>query len=128
VLLAAAVLLWTAGFDIIYACQDVGFDQAHGLRSIPAALGVRRALHVSSALHAGMVAALALAMLPWAAAPHARLSGVYLAGVALTAGVLVHEHRIVSADDLSRVNRAFFTLNGWVSVILCAATVADLLL
>ncbi|MGH9869727.1 MAG: UbiA-like polyprenyltransferase [Candidatus Polarisedimenticolia bacterium] len=126
VLLAAAVLTWTAGFDIIYACQDVGFDRAQGLRSIPAALGVARALRVSSALHVGMVAA--LAAVPWAVAPRAELSWIYFGGVALTAGVLVHEHRIVSADDLSRVNRAFFTLNGWVSVILCAATVADLLL
>jgi 4-hydroxybenzoate polyprenyltransferase len=126
VLLAGAVLTWTAGFDIIYACQDVGFDRTHGLQSIPARLGVARALAVSSALHAVMVAL--LVALPWALAGRVTLSGIYYCGVALTAGVLVHEHRIVKPDDLSRVNRAFFTLNGWVSIVLCTATLMDILM
>ena len=119
-LLACAVLLWTAGFDIIYACQDVGFDRGAGLHSIPARFGVARALQLSSLLHALMVAALiGLGLL-------AGLGAIYFAGVALTAGALMHEHRIVKPDDLSRVNVAFFTMNGWISVTLFVATVLDL--
>jgi 4-hydroxybenzoate polyprenyltransferase len=120
VLLACAVLLWTAGFDIIYSCQDVGFDRGAGLHSIPARFGVTRALHLSTVLHALMIAALiGMGML-------AGLGAIYFAGVAVTAGALIYEHRIVKPDDLSRVNVAFFTMNGWISVTLFVATVLDL--
>ncbi len=121
VLLAFAVLCWTAGFDLIYSCQDAAFDRNHHLQSIPARFGTAAALHLSSILHVLMVLALI------GVAITVPLSGFYLAGVALTAAVLFYEHSIVRPDDLSRVNVAFFTLNGWVAVILLLATLIDLL-
>jgi len=120
VLLAAAVLCWTAGFDVIYSCQDVEFDRRAGLFSIPARFGVAAALRISTALHVAMVAMLV------ALGPAAGLGAAYYAGVAVTAGVLTWEHRIVRPDDLSRVNLAFFTLNGWVSAILFLTTAIDI--
>jgi len=122
ILLAAAVLCWTSGFDIIYACQDVAFDRGHALASIPARFGVRTALRLSSLLHAIMM----LALLGVAGA--ADLGWPFLAGLAIASMVLVHEHRIVKPDDLSRVNVAFFTLNGWVSVIIFLTALVDLIL
>ncbi|HKY31688.1 MAG TPA: UbiA-like polyprenyltransferase [Candidatus Polarisedimenticolia bacterium] len=122
VVLAGAVVSWTAGFDIIYACQDVSFDRSHGLRSIPARLGIAPALRISSALHASMV--LLLLALPLAA-PGSGLGILYLAGVIVVAGVLLYEHSIVKPDDLSRVNLAFFTLNGWVALLLCGAVIIE---
>ena len=113
-LLSLVVLLWTAGFDVLYACQDYDFDRRAGLHSIPARLGVARALRVSRLLHAGAFAALVglylQVQLGWAA----------LAGVALTGLLLVYQHTLVRADDLSRLNAAFFTTNAFVSVILLA--------
>jgi len=113
-LLSAVVLLWTAGFDVLYACQDYDFDRRAGLRSIPARLGVGRALRVSRLLHAGAFAALVglylTASLGWPA----------LAGVLATGALLVYQHSLVSARDLSRLNAAFFTANAFVSVILLA--------
>ena len=120
VLLASAVLLWTAGFDIIYACQDVSFDRERGLRSIPARFGIARALRISTLLHAGMVAVLV------AMAAAAGLGVIFYGGLVIAAATLWHEHRLVRADDLSRVNMAFFTLNGWISVVLFLATALDL--
>jgi 4-hydroxybenzoate polyprenyltransferase len=121
-LLGLAVALWTAGFDIIYACQDVDFDRTAGLRSLPARAGVARALQVSAVLHVMMLAA--LLALP-ATVP---LGWAYGAGVLVVAAILAFEHAIVRPGDLSRVNAAFFTANGWVSVGLLTATVADLAL
>ena len=113
-LLSLVVLLWTAGFDVLYACQDYDFDRGAGLRSIPARVGVARALWVSRLLHAGAFAALVglyfLTGLGWAA----------LAGVAATGALLVYQHSLVRADDLSRLDAAFFTTNAFVSVILLA--------
>lgn len=121
-LLAFAVLCWTAGFDLIYSCQDVGFDRTHRLHSLPARFGTAAALRISSLLHALMVVSLlGVAFL-------ADLSAFFMAGTAVTAGVLIYEHRIVRPDDLSRVNMAFFTLNGWVAVILLLATFLDLMI
>ena len=110
VVLALAVLAWVAGFDTIYACQDVEFDRREGLRSLPARLGVPRALLVARVLHAAAVALLATlyVLVP--------LHPVYLAGVAAVAALLVYEHSLVSPDDLSRVDAAFFAVNGWISV------------
>ena len=108
--LALAVLAWVAGFDTIYSCQDVDFDRREGLRSLPALLGIRRALTVARGLH---VAAVVLLAALYALAP---LHPIYLAGVAAVAALLVYEHSLVSADDLSRVDAAFFTVNGWISV------------
>jgi 4-hydroxybenzoate polyprenyltransferase len=113
-LLSLVVLLWTAGFDVLYACQDFDFDRAAGLRSIPARVGVARALWVSRALHAGAFAA--LVGLYFAS----DLGALALAGVAATGALLVYQHSLVRADDLSRLNAAFFTTNAFVSVILLA--------
>jgi 4-hydroxybenzoate polyprenyltransferase len=121
-LLGLAVALWTAGFDIIYACQDADFDRTAGLRSLPARAGVARALQVSAVLHLLMLAV--LLALP-AAIP---LGWAYGTGVLAVAAILAFEHAIVRPGDLSRVNAAFFTANGWVSVGLLTATVADLAL
>ncbi len=119
-LLALAVTLWTAGFDIIYSCQDVAFDRSAGLHSIPARLGVARALLVSRLLHVGMVVCL-LGM--WL---NMGLGLIALLGVVTMAGLLVYEQSLVSADDLSRVDAAFFTVNGWASVLFAAFWAVDL--
>jgi 4-hydroxybenzoate polyprenyltransferase len=109
--LTAAVTLWTAGFDIIYSCQDFEFDHEAGLFSMPRRLGIAGALWVSRLLHIGML--FCLLMLGQAFA----LGGLAWAGVAAVAGLLLYEHRLVKANDLSRVDAAFFTMNGYVSVI-----------
>jgi 4-hydroxybenzoate polyprenyltransferase len=115
--LAGAVVLWVAGFDTIYACQDVEFDRREGLHSIPARLGVRRSLVLARWLHAGAV------LLLLALQPLAGLHPLYLAGVATVAALLAWEHTLVSPDDLSRVMQAF-NLNGWVSLGYFAFTAA----
>lgn len=122
VVLGLAVLLWVAGFDTIYACQDAAHDRAVGLRSLPARWGIRTALVAARLLHAGAVALLAalFALVP--------LHPLYLAGVAAVAGLLAYEHSLVRHDDLSRVDAAFFTVNGWISVGYFAFTLAALLL
>jgi 4-hydroxybenzoate polyprenyltransferase len=110
-LLTAAVTLWTAGFDIIYSCQDYEFDQREGLFSLPARLGISGALMVARGFHIAMVACLG------ALALSLHLGGLSWAGIAVVAALLVWEHRLVKADDLSGVDAAFFTMNGWVSVL-----------
>jgi 4-hydroxybenzoate polyprenyltransferase len=119
-LLAAAVLFWVAGFDIIYSCQDFEYDRKAGLFSLPARLGIRRALWVSRGFHIVMVGFL-LAMVP-----AFRLGPVWAGGVLVTAALLGYEHTIVRHDDLSRVNRAFFTVNGWIGFLLLACALVDL--
>lgn len=109
VVLAVAVLLWVAGFDTLYACQDVDFDRGEGLHSLPARLGVARSLWLARGMHVGAV--LVLLSLYWLAPLHP----VYLVGVAAVAVLLVWEHTLVRPDDLSRVMEAF-NLNGWVSL------------
>jgi 4-hydroxybenzoate polyprenyltransferase len=116
IVLAAAVLFWVAGFDIIYACQDVEFDRRQGLRSIPARLGVRGALRAARVLHVATIGA--LLGLPWLTSLHP----LYFAGIALVALLLAYEHSLVRHDDLSRVNAAFFTVNGWVGVLYLVTT------
>ena len=111
-LLSLVVLLWTAGFDVLYACQDYEFDRAEGLHSIPARFGIERALWISRGLHA--VAFLALTWLYLLTG----LGPLALAGVVITGALLLYQHRLVKADDLSRLNAAFFTTNAFVSVIL----------
>lgn len=112
VVLGLAVLAWVSGFDMIYACQDVDFDRKASLHSIPARCGVRASLRLALACHAAMV--LLLLGLWWVASPP--LGGVYLAGVVVVAGLLAYEHWLVRPDDLSRVNQAFFHVNGVISV------------
>jgi 4-hydroxybenzoate polyprenyltransferase len=116
--LGGAVLLWVAGFDAIYACQDAEFDRREGLHSLPARLGIARALVVARVFH--VLAVLLLASLYWLSPLHP----LYLAGVLGVAALLGYEHSLVRADDLSRVDVAFFTLNGWISVGFFVVTVA----
>jgi 4-hydroxybenzoate polyprenyltransferase len=110
--LGGAVLFWVAGFDILYACQDVDFDRKARLHSVPAALGVRMSLRIAMLCH--LVTLGLLLALYWAAAPD--LGVIYLIGVGAVAVLLIYEHSIVRADDLSRVNQAFFHVNGIISV------------
>jgi 4-hydroxybenzoate polyprenyltransferase len=117
VVLGLAVLLWVAGFDAIYACQDAAFDREEGLHSLPARLGVAPALLFARAMHA--VAVLLLLAVYWLAPLHP----LYLVGVAGVALLLAREHSLVRADDLSRVMHAF-NLNGWVSLGYFAFTLA----
>jgi 4-hydroxybenzoate polyprenyltransferase len=116
-LLAAAIGTWVGGFDVLYACQDLDFDRAHGLRSIPVRFGVARSLLISRAMHVATVLCLA------ALGPLARLGPIYLAGVAGVAILLAYEQSLVRVDDLSQVKRAF-DLNGYVGLLYLAATAA----
>jgi 4-hydroxybenzoate polyprenyltransferase len=120
--LTAAVTFWTAGFDVIYACQDFEFDGREGLFSVPRALGISRALHVAQALHLLMI----MCLLALVNSLH--LGVLAIAGVAAIAGLLIYEHSLVKADDLSRVNAAFFTMNGYVSVLFLIFWAADIFL
>ncbi len=121
-LLSLAVLLWTAGFDILYACQDRDFDVQAGLHSIPQRLGIGRALLASRLLHALM-----FGVLVWIYF----LTGLHwlgLLGVLATAALLLYQHSLVKADDLSKLDMAFFTTNAYVSVILFVTVAADIFL
>jgi len=120
--LTLAVTLWTAGFDVIYSCQDYEFDRREGLFSLPARLGIARALMLARLFHAGMAASLVLLARSFHAGPAA------WAGVAVTAALLAWEHRLVRADDLSRVDAAFFTVNGWIGVLFFVFWASDILL
>ncbi len=120
--LGSAVLCWVAGFDIFYACQDVDFDRKAKLHSIPAALGVRASLRVAALCHLLMV--ILLIVLYRAAAP--QLGVIYLTGIAAVALLLIYEHWLVRPDDLSRVNQAFFQVNGIISVGLFLVVVLQL--
>ena len=114
-LLALAIGLWVGGFDILYACQDVDFDRAHGLHSIPARFGVAGAIRVSRLFHAATIAAMAMV------GAAAQLPPVYYVGVALVAALLTYEQSLVAKDDLTQVKRAF-DLNGYVGIVYFAAT------
>jgi 4-hydroxybenzoate polyprenyltransferase len=118
-LLGLAIGVWVGGFDILYACQDLDFDRAHGLRSIPVRFGVRRAIQLSRAMHVVTVVAMV------ALARFADLPPLYLGGVAVVACLLVYEQSLVSERDLSQVKRAF-DLNGYVGIIYFAATALSL--
>lgn len=110
-LLGAAVLFWVAGFDVLYACQDVDFDRGFGLHSIPARFGVRASLLIAAGCHAVMFGSL---IGLYFASPV--LGGVFLGGLAAVGCLLVYEHSLVRPDDLTRVNQAFFHVNGVISV------------
>jgi 4-hydroxybenzoate polyprenyltransferase len=122
-LMAGAVLCWTAGFDIIYACQDLSSDCETGVVSVPAKCGIARALWISRATHAA-----AIALLVALGASAGELSALYFVGVACAAVLLVVEHAIVRADDLSKVGMAFFTINGIISLLIGILGVVDVLL
>ena len=119
--LTAAVTCWTAGFDVIYSCQDYEFDCAERLFSVPRVLGIARGLRVAQALHAAMV----ICLLVLVRTLH--LGALSLAGVAAIAGLLIYEHSLVKANDLSKVNAAFFTMNGYVSVLFFVFWAADII-
>jgi len=119
-LLWAAVTVWIAGFDIIYACQDVDIDRDEGLHSIPARFGIPTALRLSQIFHVLTIVFLA------AVGIVAGLTWPYWLGLVIVAGLLIYEHSLVKPNDLSKVNLAFFTMNGYISVITFIATVLGL--
>jgi 4-hydroxybenzoate polyprenyltransferase len=121
-LLTAAVTLWVGGFDVLYACQDIDFDRAHDLNSIPQAYGIRRALWVSRALHLLMLGLLVALLVSFG------LGKLAIAGVVAVALLLAYEHSLVSAHDLSKLNAAFFTMNGVIALVFFVFVAADLLL
>lgn len=114
-LLGLAIGAWVGGFDVLYACQDLDFDRAHGLRSVPVRFGVARSLLISRAMHVITVACLALLT------PVAHLGGIYLGGVAGVAALLVFEQSLISEHDLSQVKRAF-DMNGYVGILYLVTT------
>ena len=122
ILLSLSVMLWTAGFDILYACQDQEFDRGAGLRSIPERLGVGKALLAARVIHGMMFVTLIAFFLA------AHMGWLGLAGVLATGALLVYQHRLVKPNDLSRLNAAFFTTNAFVSVILFVTMAGDALL
>jgi 4-hydroxybenzoate polyprenyltransferase len=122
ILLGVAVVLWVAGFDVIYACQDVDVDRREGLHSIPARFGVPVALRIAGGLHFFSVAAFVLV------GPLAGLHWPYYAAAGLATSLLLYEHSIVSPTDLSKVNVAFFNVNGFVALLLGAVGIADILI
>jgi len=112
ILLSLFVLMWTAGFDVLYACQDYSFDKKAGLRSIPARFGIKNALWIARLFHAQAFVVLVLLYFVTG------LGWIALAGVLAVGALMIYQHTLVKADDLSRMNAAFFTTNAFVSVIL----------
>ncbi len=120
--LTAAVMFWTAGFDVIYACQDFEFDCREGLCSIPRRFGLAGALLIARALHMAMIGCLVALVLAF------HLAALSWLGIAAVLALLVYEHRLVTPHDFSRVNAAFFTVNGYVSLLFFVFWAADILL
>jgi 4-hydroxybenzoate polyprenyltransferase len=120
--LTAAVTFWTAGFDIIYGCQDYEFDVSEGLFSLPRRFGITTALRIARVLHVAMIGCLIALAISFG------LGWLSLAGIAAVVLLLIYEHSLVKPDDLSRVNAAFFTVNGYVSVLLFVFWTADVCL
>jgi len=121
IVLGLAVIFWLAGLDIIYSCQDVEFDKSHGLFSFPAKLGIERALRLAAIFH--VIMTLFLFSLFFTG----NLGLLYLGGIILIAGLLYYEHSIVRPDDLSKVNVAFFNVNGIISIGLMLMTILDII-
>jgi 4-hydroxybenzoate polyprenyltransferase len=121
ILLYVSVAFWTAGFDVIYACQDADYDRKEGLHSIPSAFGIGRALMLARAFHVitavGLLSLLVMTDLSW----------WYFAGLLLSYIIMFYEHYIVKPNDLSKLNTAFFTMNGVLSVVVFSFTCVDLL-
>jgi 4-hydroxybenzoate polyprenyltransferase len=122
ILLSAAVMFWVAGFDLIYALQDIEFDRKARLFSLPSKLGVAPALRISTVFHGVTV------ILLTATAMIAGLGWIAYAGIAIVAGILYWEHRLVTPNDLSRINVAFFNLNGYISILLLLTFAGDILI
>src|SRR5438105_5048399 len=121
-LLTASVTFWVAGFDVLYACQDFDFDRQAGLHSIPRHLGIQRALWIARAFHVIMLLLLIGLVLAFG------LGKLAIAGVAVVSMLLAYEHSLVSASDLNKLNAAFFTMNGVISVVFFIFVAGDLLL
>lgn len=122
VVMGLAVLFWSAGFDILYACQDFESDVKSGTFSVPARIGIARALWVSRLTH---LAAAALLVLLWWIAP--QLHWIFAGGLLVALALLIYEHSLVKTNDLSKLNLAFFTMNGVISVILGVSGIVDVL-
>jgi len=112
VVLGLAMATWVAGFDILYALQDYEFDKRHGVKSLPVKLGIEGAIRVARMLHL-----LTFIFLLLVGVLHPKMGVIYFVGLLLLAAFLLYEHRLVKPNDLSKVNKAFFTVNGWVSVL-----------
>ena len=121
-LLTAAVTFWVAGFDVLYSCQDYDFDSRSGLHSIPRYCGIAKSLWIARFLHAVMLLLLVGLVIAFG------LGGLAITGVAAVALLLFYEHTLVRADDLSKLNAAFFTMNGVISVVFFAFVAGDILL
>ena len=121
-ILATAVGFWIAGFDLIYACQDVAFDRAHGIHSVPARFGVATALRLSTFAHA-LTTLLLLAL-----GVYLSLGPAYYVGWGIAVGLLIYEHRLVRPNDLSRLDVAFFNVNGYIAMVVFAFTLAGIYL
>jgi 4-hydroxybenzoate polyprenyltransferase len=121
VVLGLAVLFWVAGFDIFYALQDYDYDRKRGLHSIPSRFGIERSFQIVRGFHLVMILLLfSLALSPG-------LGVIYLLGVATVTGLLVYEHLLVKPDDLTRLDAAFFNMNGYISVTIFLFTLVDAL-
>jgi 4-hydroxybenzoate polyprenyltransferase len=121
-LLTAAVTFWVGGFDVLYACQDIEFDRANSLNSIPQAMGIPAALMVARTLHLLMLGLLVALVIVFG------LGKLAIIGVVVVALLLAYEHSLVSAHDLSKLNAAFFTMNGVIAVVFFVFVAADLLI
>lgn len=122
VLLGFGVMTWVAGFDVVYACQDVEFDRREGLNSIPAIFGLRRGLEISAFLH--ILAPIFFISVGVVMS----MSWLYYVGVVIAIALLFRQHRLVSADDFSKIGVAFFDLNGYLSILLFVFSILDLIL
>jgi len=118
ILLSLLVMMWTAGFDVLYACQDYEYDKKAGLRSIPARFGIKNSLRIARLFH--LQAFVVLVLLYGVTSIEMKLGWLALAGVGAVGVLLIYQHTLVKADDLSKMNAAFFTTNAFVSVILLA--------
>jgi 4-hydroxybenzoate polyprenyltransferase len=120
-LLTAAVTFWVGGFDVIYACQDHDYDRGHGLHSVPRYFGIKNALVLSRVFHVVMIGLLVALIVTFG------LGKLAVVGVVVVAALLLYEHALVRHDDLSKLNAAFFTMNGVISVVFFIFVAADLL-
>jgi 4-hydroxybenzoate polyprenyltransferase len=122
VVLGLAMAFWVSGFDILYALQDYEFDKTHGVKSLPVKLGKERAIKVARIFH--VLTFLCLLLLGFI---HPKLGAIYFAGLFILGAFLVYEHSLIKPNDLSRLNKAFFTVNGWVSVVFFLVVLLDYL-
>jgi len=121
-LLGSAVIFWLIGFDILYSLQDIDFDKKAGLKSIPQKLGIKKSLYISRVSH------LITVIFLFSLYPLLKLGTLYLIGLLIVTGLFIREHSLVKEDDLSKLNVAFFNMNGYISITIFLATLTDLIL